>query len=237
MKWMISVAAAFVAATSSLLLGPVEATATTYIVTDLGPGIAFGINDLGQVVGDSFGVATVWSGGVATPLQALPGSSGSGATGINNAGQVSGNVALNGVSQAVMWNGPASAPVILGVQTESQSTGINNAGQVVGLTGRGGTDYSASATAWTGTTATTLGAAKGNGSKQLPTFALGGRPMSRKWLLIAALSAVVSSILNARPQPGAIRPTRRGRHKIRRRRIWRLLSCGHLRPERRANGC
>ena len=58
-------------------------------VIDLGgPGsYAFGINDAGQVVGSSAGYATEWSGGSVINLGGLPGSLGSGANAINNAGQ------------------------------------------------------------------------------------------------------------------------------------------------------
>jgi uncharacterized membrane protein len=63
-------------------------------VIDLGPGLAYSINDAGQAVGVSdiggFAVATEWSGGSVIDLGGLPGSTSSEALSINNTGQMVG---------------------------------------------------------------------------------------------------------------------------------------------------
>jgi hypothetical protein len=64
-------------------------------IINLGPGMAFAINDAGQVVGSRGGVATEWSGGSVTALG--PGVANS----INDAGQVVGQAGLG----AVEWSG------------------------------------------------------------------------------------------------------------------------------------
>ena len=138
-----------------------------YTLTDLGPGIAYGINDAGQVVGDAFGVAnvstaTVWNGGVATPLAALPGASETVATGINQAGQVVGYsyYGSSGVSQAVIWNGitPTALDNPPGASS-SQANAINSSGQVAGYGPSPGTP--AFPIVWNGTVPTLLGASAG----------------------------------------------------------------------------
>ena len=71
-----------------------SAHAQRYALTDLGPGVALGLNDTGQVVGYSSvngnSVATLWSGGMTTILGTLPGWTDSFAAGINDAGTVVG---------------------------------------------------------------------------------------------------------------------------------------------------
>ena len=62
---------------------------------------AYGINDSGQVVGQSLEmhaiqVATEWSNGQVIDLPLLPGATGSSALSINNAGQVVGFTAIGG---------------------------------------------------------------------------------------------------------------------------------------------
>jgi probable HAF family extracellular repeat protein len=111
--------------------------------------IATGINDVGQVVGQSMSmhggsqVATEWSNGQLIELGGLPGSTFSSANSINNAGQVVGVSAIGGgviggvfmspVGVATEWsNGQVIELPILPGFTESFALGINDAGQVVG---------------------------------------------------------------------------------------------------------
>jgi probable HAF family extracellular repeat protein len=85
-------------------------------------------------VGESNGVATEWINGQAINLGGLPGSVGSEALGINDAGQVVGVSTVDGVAVATEWsNGQVidlgAAPGSVG----SWAYGINDAGQVVGF--------------------------------------------------------------------------------------------------------
>jgi len=148
--------------------GVADANAGSYKYIELGDGVAYDINDVGQVVGVA-GNPTLWSGGNAISLGTL-GGLGSVAYGINNAGQVVGfSAGPNGFGRAVLWNG--TTPIKLGPLpggTDSLASDINDVGQVVGNStthaGRGGFR----ATLWNGTTPTDLGTLGGSES-----FALG----------------------------------------------------------------
>jgi probable HAF family extracellular repeat protein len=105
-------------------------------LTDLGfSGIAWGINNSGQIVGSSNNTAFLYSNGTMTNLGSFGGSFGSIAYSINNSGQIAG----------VSWtSGNASLDAFLyskGTMTDLGSLGsgtvpyplsINNSGQVVG---------------------------------------------------------------------------------------------------------
>jgi probable HAF family extracellular repeat protein len=114
-------------------------------------------NNVGQVVGFSnpgngvTGQAAIWNGTTPTVLGA-PSGSFSAAQGINDTGQIVGDIN----NQAVLWNG--TTPTYLdtvGGATSSSATGINNTGQVVGW---GVTSsYNGYAMLWNGTTPTILG--------------------------------------------------------------------------------
>ena len=122
--------------------------APLYQVTDLGTlggnsSIAFGINDLGQIVGsaaiagNSAQHAFVYSNGTMTDLGALGGNYGI-ATAINNLGQVvgiGGNV--GGPYQAFVYSGRVMTPILTGLDATPYS--INDSGQIVGnyLDGQG----------------------------------------------------------------------------------------------------
>jgi autotransporter-associated beta strand protein/probable HAF family extracellular repeat protein len=148
-----------------------SASAQSYNITDLGQGVAFGVNNVGQVVGYSGGApnATIWNGTTPTILGSVPGQSRSIANGINDAGQVVGySLSFNGngdqISQAVIWHG--SAPTLLGSPAggiSSSANAINNAGQVVGQSV--GSSNIPQAVIWNGTAPTVLGGLGGsNGS-------------------------------------------------------------------------
>ncbi len=117
-------------------------------VTDLGTlggaeGFAYGINDAGQVVGQSFTTnddanhATLWDHGAIVDLGTLGGASE--AFNINEAGIIVGYSELaDGVTtRAVFWNGatPTELPSLGGVGTYSDATDINNLGQMIGYSG------------------------------------------------------------------------------------------------------
>jgi len=145
--------------------GVADANAGSYKYIELGDGVAYDINDVGQVVGVA-GNPTLWSGGNAISLGTL-GGLGSVAYGINNAGQVVGfSAGPNGFGRAVLWNG--TTPIKLGPLpggTDSLASDINDVGQVVGNStthaGRGGFR----ATLWNGTTPTDLGTLGGSSSQ------------------------------------------------------------------------
>jgi probable HAF family extracellular repeat protein len=132
----------------------------SYQITDLGtlPGdngsVAFGLNDSGQVVGDSGivgspgqGHAFVWdaTNGM-QDLGTLPGGSRSRALGINESGQVVGESFIPGTGDhAFLWdaiNGMQDLGTLPG-GTETIARGINNSGQVVGESFIPGTGYHA----------------------------------------------------------------------------------------------
>lgn len=112
-----------------------------YNVIDLGtlPGGTFssanGINNSGQVVGDSDSDngtrAFLYSNGTMTDLGTLPGGSNSSATGINNSGQVVGNAVL-GTTRAFLYSNGTMIDLRSGLSTSSSATAINNSGQIVG---------------------------------------------------------------------------------------------------------
>jgi probable HAF family extracellular repeat protein len=127
-------------------------------------GYGFGVNNAGQVVGnsqlggrDSPSIATLWDGSSPTYLGGLGGPY-STALAINDAGQIVGQAgrANGGGDRAVLWNGTVATD--LGAPlggTSSGAYGINNAGLVVGYSyvsdGSG-----ARAVAWNGTVAVQL---------------------------------------------------------------------------------
>jgi probable HAF family extracellular repeat protein len=107
---------------------------------------AYGINDLGQVVGqsdtgqlDQFGQpishAFLWQNGVMTDLGGFGGPS-CGASAINDAGDVVGTAyTADYLAHAFLWhNGTMLDLGTLSGATTSVATGINNAGQIVGTT-------------------------------------------------------------------------------------------------------
>ena len=59
----------------------------------------------GRAVGNGVGGATEWRGGHVFNLARLPGSTGSSALGINDAGQVVGQSVVGGVGYATEWRG------------------------------------------------------------------------------------------------------------------------------------
>jgi len=122
--------------------------------------IAYGINDFGQVVGTSgllqATVATIWNGGIPTPLPSLGSPTLTTASEINNAGQVVGATYVSGVGYtAMIWNGgiPTALP-----GPNSLAYSINNLGQVAGISALG-------ATVWTGGVPTVLAGPGSTASK------------------------------------------------------------------------
>jgi probable HAF family extracellular repeat protein len=122
-----------------------------YSVTDLGTlgaeSWAFGINNMGQVVGISvpaesyYSHAFLYSDGRMTDLGTLPGGAYSYATGINNNGQVVGYSGSNGdfSDHGFLYSGGQMTQLgNLPGGTYGRAMGINNNGQVVGYSGSNG---------------------------------------------------------------------------------------------------
>ncbi len=117
-------------------------------MTDLGalPGnsnqgnVAYGINDSGQVVGNSGRHAFLYSNGQMADLGTLPGDVRSVAYGINTSGQVIGlSESSNGHEHAFLYsNGQMADLGTLPKYTDSIARGINDSGQVVGDSERPG---------------------------------------------------------------------------------------------------
>lgn len=108
--------------------------APTYSVTDLGPGYAFGINELGQVVGTSGVRAFMWQSGNMVDLGVLPGGHDSNAFSINNNGQVVGWSSSSDGDRAYLWEAGkmTSLGILPDASGRSEATAINDAGQVTG---------------------------------------------------------------------------------------------------------
>lgn len=121
-------------ATLAATLTTIQA-APLYKVTALGLGIAYDINNAGQVVGETFtnGVprAAVWSDGSAIELGTLGGTY-STARSINNSGQVVGFSAdSNGQVHTVIWNNGTITNAIP-ASSDIYFTSISNSGSLAG---------------------------------------------------------------------------------------------------------
>lgn len=143
-KFRFSSCAAALVLGSLVQAGAVQA-ATSYTYTDLGTGplgrvgIAYDINNAGQVVGQSFSSggssahAALWSGGAAIDLGALSGNSDT-AFSINSAGQVVGYGSTGpGLTSATLYAG-GTVSAVTGLV---QANGINDAGMIAGAAGEG----------------------------------------------------------------------------------------------------
>ena len=134
-----------------LAAGMTASAAPVYTLTDIGdlPGgsdqsFAYGINDLGQVVGASE-TATgergfLWQSGKLTDLGDLPGGTDrSDGRGINNSTQIAGLSTSSQNSRGFFWDGGTMTNVgaLAGGNAPSFAFDINDAGQVVGRTNFG----------------------------------------------------------------------------------------------------
>lgn len=120
----------FAALAASALATP--ASATIYTFTDLNiPGIPYGINDAGQIVGGSF-IYDLATGATAT--FSVPGATGGTfASDINNLGQVVGSFyQLNAISPNFYVRNPDGTFTTFAGVYQGAATGINDSGQVVG---------------------------------------------------------------------------------------------------------
>ncbi len=121
-------------------------SAKNYTITDLGSlgggdTIAFGLNDQGQVVGQSNGHAFFWQNGVMADLGTFGGSS-SFAYDLNNSGSMVGRAQdSSGYYKAFLWN-ITNGMINLGTLggNESKASSINDAGQIVGSADDNSTD-------------------------------------------------------------------------------------------------
>ena len=108
-----------------------------FYIRDLGPGVARGLNDFGQVVGVFQGDGAVWSETMGftslPPYQPSP-SSTSAPIAINNAGQVTGRSGFQ-PSVDVFWDSPQAAPIAINLTPGGGAAAINSQGSVVGTSG------------------------------------------------------------------------------------------------------
>ena len=152
-------------------VGTGRVNASGYTFTDLGAlggsySEANGINDFGQVVGNSYTFgnsavhATIWNGTTPTDLGTLGGSSFG--YGINNSGAVVGiSYTFNySAYHATIWNGTTLTDLGTLGGGYNYAYGINDSGQVVG-------QMNGLATIWNGTTPTDLGTIGGSSSMAL----------------------------------------------------------------------
>jgi CSLREA domain-containing protein len=125
-------------------------------VYDLGDMVPHGLNNRGQVVGDSLDPdnetapphAVLWSAGVLTPLIEPAGATSSDANGINASGRVAGDATSpDGTESALSWDGALGQPRQLGPLSDpvpggyGHANAVDTAGEVVGST-TAGTSYS-----------------------------------------------------------------------------------------------
>lgn len=149
----------------------VPAMADQYTFTDLGTlgenSVASGINDFGQVVGDSYIAgnvyhATLWQNGSISDLGTLGGSS-SAAAGINNSGQVVGYSSLSGdaAQHATLWQSSSITDLGTLGGNNSAAYAINNAGQIVGGSSHGVLTVGVQPTLWQNGSIISLGSSQG----------------------------------------------------------------------------
>jgi probable HAF family extracellular repeat protein len=106
------------------------------ILEDLTPtttdmALAFGINDVGGIVGLFNDHPTLWRDGVAQELELLPGFTAGSARAINNAGQIVGILTPPSIHGFLYSGGRMEDFSVLGGWEQSSATGINNAGDVI----------------------------------------------------------------------------------------------------------
>jgi probable HAF family extracellular repeat protein len=116
------------------------AAAQTYTITDLGPGSAWAINSLGDVLINNYPSSFVWTpGGSLLDLPPLPGDSYATATGINRQGLAVGLSSLFARFSPVLWTN--GEPLYLGtLGGNGAARAINASGEVVGNSAFRGND-------------------------------------------------------------------------------------------------
>jgi probable HAF family extracellular repeat protein len=106
-------------------------TIPNYLTTSRN-GYAASINSIGQIVGIDNGNAVLWQPGSTLPIILGGGIYGGSALGINNNGQIAGDVFSP--TEGALWQSGSTIPTVLNTLggTYSEANSINNIGQIVG---------------------------------------------------------------------------------------------------------
>ncbi len=120
---------------------------------NLSGGMAHGINDIGQIVGETANVQGLFLSGNQLSVFNVPGSSFTSAWGINNSGDIVGITGVIHLNDGFLLHGNTYTLIDVPGATDTDALGINNKGQIVGVytTGTGGDGF-----VLTGNTFTTL---------------------------------------------------------------------------------
>jgi uncharacterized membrane protein len=122
-------------AVAEAAVGPTQAPVDLGTLDGTGFSAAYGMNAVGQIVGESNFRAVVWTNRQIKALPLPPNSSRSFASSINNHGVIVGfDFTTTGRTRALRWNANGTVTVLAPNYTEvNEASDINDQGQVVGL--------------------------------------------------------------------------------------------------------